>query len=41
VLNLVNDLLDAAQVKAGKFELVRKHFDLFALVQEVFSSMKV
>lgn len=37
----MNDLLDAAQMKAGKFELQIKSFDIFALIQEVISTMKV
>ncbi len=39
--NLINDLLDMAQLKVGKFKLNIKKFDLKELIMEVFALMKV
>ncbi len=39
--NLIHDLLDMAQINAGKFKLQYKTFDLINLIQEVVDLMKV
>ena len=41
LVNLVNDVLDMAQIKAGKFKLVSTTFNLKSLVTDVISLMRI
>lgn len=40
LLNLLNDLLDMSQVKAGKFKLVLETFSIIELLDEVKKMMQ-